>query len=43
MRGNTAASQFQLDFYGEVTDALHTARKVGLPPTKTRGPAQDRS
>ncbi|MBI1734845.1 MAG: glycoside hydrolase family 15 protein [Candidatus Rokubacteria bacterium] len=30
--GNAAASQFQLDVYGEVMDALHTARRLGLPP-----------
>ncbi|HYE90388.1 MAG TPA: glycoside hydrolase family 15 protein [Terriglobales bacterium] len=29
--GNAAASQFQLDIYGEVMDALHTARRLGLP------------
>ncbi|HEV8441054.1 MAG TPA: glycoside hydrolase family 15 protein [Methylomirabilota bacterium] len=28
--GNAAHSQFQLDVYGEVLDALHTARCVGL-------------
>ncbi len=30
--GNAAASQFQLDVYGEVMDAMHLARKVGLHP-----------
>jgi GH15 family glucan-1,4-alpha-glucosidase len=30
--GNAASSQFQLDVYGEVADALHWARRVGLPP-----------
>jgi GH15 family glucan-1,4-alpha-glucosidase len=30
--GNAAAAQFQLDVYGEVMDALHLARKVGLHP-----------
>jgi GH15 family glucan-1,4-alpha-glucosidase len=30
--GNAAASQFQLDVYGEVLDALHTARRLGVPP-----------
>ena len=30
--GNAAAEQFQLDVYGEVTDALTQALKGGLPP-----------
>ena len=30
--GNAASSQFQLDVYGEVTDALHQARVRGLEP-----------
>ena len=30
--GNAAAAQFQLDVYGEVLDAMHLARKVGLNP-----------
>lgn len=30
--GNGAAEQFQLDVYGEVLDALHLARTVGLRP-----------
>jgi GH15 family glucan-1,4-alpha-glucosidase len=30
--GNGAAEQFQLDVYGEVLDALHLARTVGLKP-----------
>ncbi|HTO02284.1 MAG TPA: glycoside hydrolase family 15 protein, partial [Opitutus sp.] len=30
--GNAAAAQFQLDVYGEVMDAMHLARKVGLRP-----------
>jgi GH15 family glucan-1,4-alpha-glucosidase len=33
--GNGAAEQFQLDVYGEVMDAMHLARTVGLRP----GPA----
>jgi GH15 family glucan-1,4-alpha-glucosidase len=30
--GNAASTQFQLDVYGEVADALHYARRVGLEP-----------
>jgi GH15 family glucan-1,4-alpha-glucosidase len=30
--GNAAASQFQLDVYGEVMDAMFQARKMGAPP-----------
>ncbi|MBX9582608.1 MAG: glycoside hydrolase family 15 protein [Gemmataceae bacterium] len=30
--GNAAHSQFQLDVYGEVADALHQARAAGLKP-----------
>lgn len=29
--GNAAATQFQLDVYGEVMDTLHLARSAGLP------------
>jgi GH15 family glucan-1,4-alpha-glucosidase len=30
--GNAAAEQFQLDVYGEVMDALHQARSIGIEP-----------
>jgi GH15 family glucan-1,4-alpha-glucosidase len=30
--GNAAYTQFQLDVYGEVMDALHCARRQGVPP-----------
>jgi GH15 family glucan-1,4-alpha-glucosidase len=30
--GNAAYDQHQLDVYGEVMDALHVARRAGLPP-----------
>jgi GH15 family glucan-1,4-alpha-glucosidase len=30
--GNAAATQFQLDVYGEVLDSLHVARRAGLAP-----------
>src|SRR5439155_2415188 len=30
--GNAASAQFQVDVYGEVLDALHSARRVGLEP-----------
>ncbi|NJP25142.1 glycoside hydrolase family 15 protein [Microbispora sp. CL1-1] len=30
--GNGAATQLQLDIYGEVVDALYQARKQGMPP-----------
>ncbi|MGH9052675.1 MAG: glycoside hydrolase family 15 protein, partial [Acidimicrobiia bacterium] len=30
--GNAAVSQFQLDVYGEVMDALHVARRSGIAP-----------
>ena len=30
--GNAASGQFQLDVYGEVMDALHLTRRVGIPP-----------
>ena len=32
--GNAAYKQRQLDVYGEVMDALHAARKLGLPPSE---------
>ena len=30
--GNAAAEQFQLDIYGEIMDAMHQARRVGIEP-----------
>jgi GH15 family glucan-1,4-alpha-glucosidase len=33
--GNAAVNQFQLDIYGEVMDALHLARQVGLQSDET--------
>lgn len=32
--GNAASDQFQLDVLGEVIDATHQARRVGLPPDR---------
>lgn len=32
--GNAAHAQFQLDVFGEIMDALHFARRVGLEPDK---------
>ncbi len=32
--GNAAYKQRQLDVYGEVMDALHAARRLGLPPSE---------
>jgi len=32
--GNAASRQLQLDVYGEVMDALHVARRVGLAPSE---------
>jgi GH15 family glucan-1,4-alpha-glucosidase len=40
--GNAASSQFQLDVYGEVMDALHTARRLGLPPDENAWHVQRR-
>ncbi|MDP8977874.1 MAG: glycoside hydrolase family 15 protein [Actinomycetota bacterium] len=32
--GNAASRQFQLDVYGEVFDAMHTARAAGIEPSR---------
>lgn len=32
--GNAAHRQFQLDIFGELTDALHVARHTGIPPSE---------
>ncbi len=29
--GNAAAAQFQLDVYGEIMDAMHLSREIGIP------------
>ncbi len=34
-QGNAAWEQFQLDLFGEVMDALHQARRKGLPPEQS--------
>jgi GH15 family glucan-1,4-alpha-glucosidase len=36
--GNAASGQFQLDVYGEVFDALHLTRRVGIPPEPAMWP-----
>jgi GH15 family glucan-1,4-alpha-glucosidase len=36
--GNAAHEQFQLDVYGEVFDALHLTRRVGIPPDPSMWP-----
>ncbi|HZX42981.1 MAG TPA: glycoside hydrolase family 15 protein [Myxococcaceae bacterium] len=33
--GNAAVNQLQLDVYGELTDALYTSRRVGMPNNET--------
>jgi GH15 family glucan-1,4-alpha-glucosidase len=38
--GNAASEQFQLDVYGEVMDALHLARRAGLPLDENAWPVQ---
>ncbi|WP_019061470.1 glycoside hydrolase family 15 protein [Streptomyces prunicolor] len=35
--GNAASTQFQLDVYGEVTEALHLASTLGLGPDRASG------
>jgi GH15 family glucan-1,4-alpha-glucosidase len=40
--GNGAHSQFQLDVYGEVMDAFHTARRLGLSPDENAWRVQRR-
>jgi len=30
--GNAASTQFQLDVYGEIADAMHNTRRAGVPP-----------
>lgn len=32
--GNAASEQLQLDVYGEVTDAIISMKRAGIPPTK---------
>jgi GH15 family glucan-1,4-alpha-glucosidase len=39
--GNAAARQHQLDVYGEVADALHHARALGVRPSKTAWAVQN--
>lgn len=41
--GNGAAEQFQLDVYGEVMDALHQARTMGMAPDDDAWVAFDRA
>lgn len=40
--GNQAATQFQLDVYGEVLDAMHQARRLGLTPDENAWALQQR-
>jgi GH15 family glucan-1,4-alpha-glucosidase len=40
--GNAAWRQHQLDIYGEVMDALHAARRMGLPPDENAWHVQQR-
>jgi len=35
--GNAASQQFQLDVYGEVLQAIHEARRLGLPEDRSAG------
>ena len=40
--GNAAYRQHQLDVYGEVMDALHAARRFGLPPDENAWHVQEK-
>ena len=40
--GNAAWGQHQLDVYGEVMDALHAARSLGVPPDENAWHVQER-
>jgi GH15 family glucan-1,4-alpha-glucosidase len=40
--GNAASEQFQLDTYGELMDALHQARTLGIPPEESAWRVQTR-
>ncbi|MBW3602162.1 MAG: glycoside hydrolase family 15 protein [Actinobacteria bacterium] len=40
--GNAACTQFQLDVFGEVFDAMHTAREAGIEPDRAAWSLQKR-